>query len=630
MDFNTLLSIDLIEVSALKSQIDIHQDTIDDTSATAEEKSLAMAEKAIAMGKIAKLLQPLTAPTTASAYSSGGATVPTTGGATVPVTPAVGTTAPKIKTPMSVKGSTGSTVIKPKDGGIYKEPNGNLVPFSSFDPDTKANIFSWDADKDEWICDDHDPNMPNHFGHIHPGQLRPTSVKDSLKTEVRCSTLSNPVVYNGLEPSTGEITFINHRSYLQSMRQAVIERGLYGVFLVPDSANQEGWDLFHKHGRFTVVNVQSHTLKLQLIADPYCVNNLKWSGNLLRSTLHPTLKSKVDAVVGVNASGPEVLIAAIKEAFTGDSYEQLEALKKELKDMKLKDFPGEDINAANERIKDIMERLSAADVLLVGDSLLLSIVTIYEQSSAEHFRLWAVGLYAKVNDFVKLCRFSDPSVLKTMPNQITYETLTTDSNAKYLELKGNNRYPPALTSHPNSDAGPVAMIAEITKRATASVLAKLGSGGTQGAGRNNGNQSKPKQDKGDTAKGDGQKSGSSGTQTKSNNFTKLPKDFPQDEKGWVTHLPKNWDPATKVFKLGDKSYKWCTECKRWCFHRADGHAAWKAKQASKKGGGSGGGSGAPAPTSTPQPSQQQATLAALDSDSDSDDDGQGPWIPVRI
>jgi hypothetical protein len=78
--------------------------------------------------------------------------------------------------------------------------------------------------------------------------------------------------------------------------------------------------------------------------------------------------------------------------------------------MKLKDFPGEDINAANERIKDIMERLSAADVLLVGDSLLLSIVTIYEQSSAEHFRLWAVSLYVKVNDFVKLCRFSDPSL----------------------------------------------------------------------------------------------------------------------------------------------------------------------------------------------------------------------------
>jgi hypothetical protein len=220
-----------------------------------------------------------------------------------------------------------------------------------------------------------------------------------------------------------------------------------------------------------------------------------------------------------------------------------------------------------------------------------------------------------------------------MPNQITYETLTTDSNAKYLELKGNNRYPPALTSHPNSDAGPVAMIAEITKRATASVLAKLGSGGTQGGGGRNGHQSKPKQDKGDTAKGptgdDGQKPGPSGKQTKSN-FTKLPKDFPQDEKGWVTHLPKNWDPATKVFKLGDKSYKWCTECKRWCFHRADGHAAWKAKQQAGKGGGSGGGSGAPVSTSTPKPSQQQATLAALDSDSDSDDDGQGPWIPVRI
>ena len=609
MDIQALLKFDFLAVAEKQVTIMTQQKIIDDPSSDEDAKSQAEDAKAKALQELAQLLQ-------------GAGDL----GKTVPKTPIIGTTGSKIKTPKSIQTSgVKGAVIKPNDGGIILDGE-TLVPFTGFDPDIKANIFSYDADLKTWECPDHDPNLPDNLGPVHPGQLRPTSVKDALKTETRCSTMSETIVYNGLEHSSGDTTFIAHRSYMETIRKAVIVRGMFGVFMIPDAANPEGWDLFHKHGRFTVLGVQSHILKLKLTADSYLNNNLKWSGDLLRSTLHPNLKLKVQAAVGINASGPEVLISAIKEAFTGDGYTQLEKLKNDIKALQLKNFPGEDIHALNEVIKDKMERLDAADMVKVGDNLLLEIVGIYEQSTAEHFRLWAVNKYADVQKFVKQCRYSDPTTLLGIPDPITYATLVADSNAKYLELKGDDRYPPALTSHPKTELDPVAMIAEITKRATQSVLAKVGSstGGANDKARANNShtgQTKPNnggstdEAKSNDAKGDGKAK-----------FTKLPKNFPQGKKEWVTHLPNGWDPATKVFQLGGKDYKWCTDCKRWCFHRAgEGHAKWAAKRSSGTAN-----TGSPAKTTPPATTKATVTLAeVVDSDSD-DDNGWSPYNPYRI
>jgi hypothetical protein len=59
----------------------------------------------------------------------------------------------------------------------------------------------------------------------------------------------------------------------------------------------------------------------------------------------------------------------MKIVFSGEHFEQLDQLREE--------FPGENIQALNEKIKDIMDCLDGADILTLGDQLLLTQVGIY-------------------------------------------------------------------------------------------------------------------------------------------------------------------------------------------------------------------------------------------------------------
>ena len=39
----------------------------------------------------------------------------------------------------------------PMCGGLYKEDNGYIVPWSGTDPDTKLNFFTWSKEDNDWI-----------------------------------------------------------------------------------------------------------------------------------------------------------------------------------------------------------------------------------------------------------------------------------------------------------------------------------------------------------------------------------------------------------------------------------------------------------------------------------------------
>ena len=36
-------------------------------------------------------------------------------------------------------------------GGLYKEEDGSLVPWSGIDPDAKKNCLTWSKEKNDWI-----------------------------------------------------------------------------------------------------------------------------------------------------------------------------------------------------------------------------------------------------------------------------------------------------------------------------------------------------------------------------------------------------------------------------------------------------------------------------------------------
>ena len=62
----------------------------------------------------------------------------------------------------------------PQCGGLYKEDNGYIVPWSGTDPDAKMNYFTWSTEENDWIFlgDKYNKDLNNWKGPIKNGQLR--------------------------------------------------------------------------------------------------------------------------------------------------------------------------------------------------------------------------------------------------------------------------------------------------------------------------------------------------------------------------------------------------------------------------------------------------------------------------
>ena len=89
-----------------------------------------------------------------------------------------------VKQSDKVKGS-GDNIDSPLCGGLYKEEDYLLVPWSGTDPDAKMNCFTWSKVNDDWIVpeDQYDEEFKNWRGRIHNGQCSSQNLKDKRKTE---------------------------------------------------------------------------------------------------------------------------------------------------------------------------------------------------------------------------------------------------------------------------------------------------------------------------------------------------------------------------------------------------------------------------------------------------------------
>ena len=75
-------------------------------------------------------------------------------------------------------GSTMVSVVKPKNGGPWREAAGVLIPWVGKDPAQPSNMFTWDEDKKKCVLigREHDKNLPNEMQPPHPGLHRPFGV----------------------------------------------------------------------------------------------------------------------------------------------------------------------------------------------------------------------------------------------------------------------------------------------------------------------------------------------------------------------------------------------------------------------------------------------------------------------
>ena len=78
-----------------------------------------------------------------------------------------------VKWPEKVEGS-GDNIYSPLCGGLYKEYDDSLVPWSGTDPYEKRNCFTWSKEENYWIVTvyQYNKDLKNWVVPIHNGQFR--------------------------------------------------------------------------------------------------------------------------------------------------------------------------------------------------------------------------------------------------------------------------------------------------------------------------------------------------------------------------------------------------------------------------------------------------------------------------
>ena len=151
----------------------------------------------------------------------------------------------------------------------------------------------------------------------------------------------------------------------------------------------------------------------------YVIQNLKWSGVYLRSTLSNTILQKVLTLVPLTATGPEVFVSTMT-TFLSNSYDALEETLTHMNSLKLKIYPGENVTDFCAAILVDAERLDSTGEF--KPDYLGYITRIFEDTSDSRFHLWYIQKYKEVTYFIKKLRVCGMDVI-SQEDIITYESL---------------------------------------------------------------------------------------------------------------------------------------------------------------------------------------------------------------
>ena len=71
----------------------------------------------------------------------------------------------------------------PQCGGLYKEDNGYIIPWSGSDPDAKMNSFTWSTEENDWIFlgNQYNENFNNRKGPINKWSIPPAKYQGDEK-----------------------------------------------------------------------------------------------------------------------------------------------------------------------------------------------------------------------------------------------------------------------------------------------------------------------------------------------------------------------------------------------------------------------------------------------------------------
>jgi hypothetical protein len=220
--------------------------------------------------------------------------------------------------------------------------------------------------------------------------------------------------------------------------------GMDTLFYFPSIANpSEYLNIFTSHSMFDNYHVPK-VIRANIAAgvyDKYDLANLRDSATFLLNSIDIELKTHVRTLLTRDTTGPEVF-CLIVQAVQSDSIRSLREKAKQLSDIKMKSYPGENVKDITRDIMNMANDLERAGRL--PDDILEMIVNIFTKSADEEFRIHFVGMRKDVEKSMRDTLGKDPATIARMPDVITYRILCQSASSLYQTLIDSDGWGPAL------------------------------------------------------------------------------------------------------------------------------------------------------------------------------------------
>ena len=141
----------------------------------------------------------------------------------------------------------------------------------------------------------------------------------------------------------------------------------------------------------------------------------------------------------LTATRPEVFVATMT-TFIYNYYDYSKDTLTQMKSLKLKKYPGENVTDSYAEILADAERFESARAF--KPEHLGYTTRIFEDTYDSRFRLWAIQKYKEVTEFIMKLGVCDVDVI-SQEELITYESLVQEATHEYRDLVDSKRWEPA-------------------------------------------------------------------------------------------------------------------------------------------------------------------------------------------
>ncbi len=342
--------------------------------------------------------------------------------------------------------------------------------------------------------------------------------------------------------------------YLNALSRRVWEAGDYALFCMvgADSLGAGAEDIFQYHPKYTKSMVTDHLKLLQTnkLLDSYGMTSLHESGEYVMESLDPEYRNALSTELEEEKTGIGKLMIVIADSNT-ENFLRIYNMNEEFKNMKLSDFPGENVKEYVSAVSRLLTQIERARELYRGHHLLVIVKQFTHGCSVNPFKFQFMARRPQIDKFLRSTNGKTAAVIAQLPDREHFRALLKEGKEAYENLL--DEWGPASALRDNNSATPVGLLGAAAPAAgflgafearidrLDQAIAAIGNGNN--GNRNNGNRNNGNRNDVKCRCGGGHADGT----------------CPNKFRTWDAPGPN--DPKSKTLPNG-QVINWCGRCKR--------------------------------------------------------------------